>query len=536
MNFRTTVGVGAAGCLAFIVYSALDMIIQALIVLFWILVAGLIVGAGVVLYTYWQRERTKLFRLIDGAFPLQKTERGYFDPNKMISAWAVIDGYGVTEVEPSAGWEIQRQIALEVQRTRHLAAMFPGDAAQEKTGGTIEAPKTSAATTKLLTGPSEKAPVIVREPLALSAPIVVAPVVQRASVTGQQMIDNPQPTRLAIGESVDSGEIVYWDVLSNPFVRVHGVTGGGKTALCRMLVAQAIRHKWEVTILDTRQGKDWGLFRSHANVIDAREPEVALDAIKREVAHYEQRDAVLGQYQAADVQELQRISGASFGRRLFVVEEVQSHHINAEFTGGKEYRKAFWMALHKLTKDARATGIHGLYIDQMPSNWAEGVRYNSEVICFELPDYGGKIAGYVYAHKLDKHHCHFRGNIIKAGFLTDSQIMQAMAIAPAKVASVTNVTESLTGALLARSEPLVTVTGNGNTPSEPQPGKWDDFARLFYVDNPQAGQRALTRAMAKADGGERPADAFLGSLSSDLYHRFSPKGGKYQPEGWVGKQ
>ncbi|MBT9173487.1 MAG: hypothetical protein DDT21_01888 [Syntrophomonadaceae bacterium] len=507
MNFRTTVGVGVAGCLAFIVYSALDMIIQALIVLFWIACVAVIVVAGVVIFTYWQREQTKLYRLIDGAFPLQRFRLLdgtpiLVDPNKMISAaGAVHPTQGWGEFIPNGGWDMQSKLIHEVQRTRHLAAMFPGDAAQEKTHGAIKAPKTSAATTKLLTGPTEKAPVVVKEQLALPAPIVVPPVIQRQPMTGQQMIDNPQPTRLAIGENVDSEEIIYWDVLSNPFVRVHGVTGGGKTALCRMLVAQAIRHEWEVTILDTRQGKDWGLFRSHANVIDAREPEVALDAIKQEVAHYEQRDTVLGQYQAADVQELQRISGASFGRRLFVVEEVQSHHINAEFSGGKEYRKAFWMALHKLTKDARATGIHGLYIDQMPKNWAEGVRYNSEAICFELSDYGGRIAGYVYAHKLSKYHCHFRGAIVKAGFLTDSQIMQALAIAPTQVRRVSADTSQ------------GHATPEADTGQTPDSGQADTTHELTEIQrkvaeyvkvNPDAGVRPMARdlGIGKSYAGE----------------------------------
>lgn len=527
MNFRQMVGAGVAGCLILIVYTALDTIIagvlQAAVILFWVFVASLIVGASVILYTYWQREQTKLRRLIDGAFPLQKTAWGYFDPNKMISAGAVIDGYGVTEVEPSAGWEVQRQIALEVQRTRHLAAMFPGDAAQEKTGGAIDAPKTSAATTRLLTGPGEKA-TAVRESLALPAPIVVPPVIQRQPVTSQQMIADPQPTRLAIGEIEGSGEIAYWDVLSNPFVRVHGITGGGKTALCRMLVAQAIRHGWEVTILDTRQGKDWGLFRSHANVIDAREPEVALAEIKREVARYEQRDTILGKHQAADVLELQRITGKSYGRRLFVVEEVQSHHINAEFSGGKEYRKAFWMALHKLTKDARATGIHGLYIDQMPSNWAEGVRYNSEAICFELPDYGGRIAGYVYAHKLNKYHCHFRGDVIKAGFLTDSQITHTLALAPTKVHRFTGSQDEI-AIQNAGSMPVLDRTGEQNRPVEPEPTDYQARAAVMIAANPETKQVDLCRELG-----------IVKSYANKLWHTYHPNGDLYQSEGWVGKQ
>lgn len=547
MNFRTTVGVGAAGCLAFIVYSALDMIIQALIVLFWIAVAAIIIGAGVVIFSYWQRERTKLFRLVDGAFPLQKTAWGYFDPNKMISAGAVIDQSGGYEVEPSAGWEIQRQIALEVQRTRHLAAMFPGDAAQERTGGAIEAPRTSAATTKLLTGPSEKAsvaPVVVKEQLALPAPVVAAPVVQR--LPAPALIDDQQQTQLVIGRNKND-QLVRWDLELFPFARLHGATQSGKTSLARFLVAQAIKHGYEVLICDRRRGKDWGIFSQHAQLVDARDPEVLTATLAAEVQRYGERDAELGRNGAPNLAALMAQTGKAYARRLIVIEELGTQHMNAK-AAGKELYTRFIGNLRKLTAEAGATGIHGLYIDQIPDAWDKAVRYNaSGAIVFHLPDYGGQVAGYQMAHQLATYECHFNGHIVQAGYMGEDKIRKVIG----GVTSVTNVTEPKDGAFSARSEPLVTVTGTvtpGNTPpihavtpvtpvvEEPQPGKWDDFARLFYVDNPQAGQRALTRAMAKADGGERPAEAFLGSLSSDLYHRFSPKGSKYQPEGWVGKQ
>lgn len=514
MNFRTTVGVGAAGCLAFIVYSALDMIIQALIVLFWILVAGLIVGAGVVLYTYWQRERTKLFRLIDGAFPLQKTERGYFDPNKMISAWAVIDGYGVTEVEPSAGWDIQRQIALEVQRTRHLSAMFPGDAAQEKTGGAIEAPKTSAATTKLLTGPSEKAPVA-REPLALPAPVVVPPVVQR--LPAPALIDDQQQTQLVIGRNKDD-QLVRWDLELFPFARLHGATQSGKTSLARFLVAQAIKHGYEVLICDRRRGKDWGIFSQHAQLVDARDPEVLTATLAAEVQRYGERDAELGRNGAPNLAALMAQTGKAYARRLIVIEELGTQHMNAK-AAGKELYTRFIGNLRKLTAEAGATGIHGLYIDQIPDAWDKAVRYNaSGAIVFHLPDYGGQVAGYQMAHQLATYECHFNGHIVQSGYMGEDKIRKV-------IGGVTRVTRPVEGVLPGVIVPVTAVT----LASEPQPGKWDDFARQFYVDNPKASQRALARSMAAVDPEKRPPEAFLGSLSSDLYHRFSPNGNK-----WVG--
>lgn len=527
MNFRTTLGLGISAVLILIAWQAMAAIIAALTVAatvaFWWVI---IVGTGGVIYVgtmYWLREQDARNRYIDGQAPLREIRlkggrRVLVDINSTVGGIIDIDPVqGVIERTPAAGWDLQQQHNAVVQTTRSLAAIIPGDAAQVRTHGAISAPKLGESVTKLLTKAQP-----VHTPVASTAtlPDPVAPVIVRQPVTPQQMIAGPQSTKLAIGESVDSGEIVFWDVTDTPFVRVHGTTGSGKTALCKMLVAQAVRHGWEVTILDTRKGKDWGTFRNHARLVDARQPAVALEEIRREIARYENRDAILGKYGAADVVELQRITGKSYRRRLLVVEEVQSHHINAEDLG-TEWREQFWRAMGKLTKDARATGIHGLYIDQMPTEWTKGVRYNSESICFRLPDYGGRVAGYLYAHQLAQFHCHFDGKIIKAGHLSEAQILATIGNAtPKKALSGENDTQN---GVLPPAE--VTITPD-NTP---QPGKWDDFARLFYVNNPNAGQRDLTRAMAATDPDKRPPEAFLGKLSSDLYHTYSPKGKMYIP-------
>jgi hypothetical protein len=63
----------------------------------------------------------------------------------------------------------------------------------------------------------------------------------------------------------------------------------------------------------------------------------------------------------------------------------------------------------------------------------------------------------------------------------------------------------------------------------PTLGDWELFAQSFFVQNPDASQRALTRAMAEVDPDKRPPSAFVGGLSSDLFHRYSPKGSNYKP-------
>lgn len=496
MSFRAMLGLGLSVVLGFFVWQAMAAILAALTIVFW---WALGIGTGTILFVgvaYWQREQDSRLRFVDGQAPLQWVKlsggrRVLVDINSTVGGIIDIDPvHGVIERVPSAGWELQQQHNAIVQTTRSLAAIIPGDAAQVRTHGAIAAPKLGEAVTKMLT---KVQPVVPQSVPAIVPPIVVPPVVQRLPVTGQQMIASPQKTRLAIGEIVGTDEIAYWDVLRNPFVRTHGTTGEGKTELAKLFVAQAIKYEWEVTVLDTRQFKDWGIFRNHATVIDARDPTIALAAIQREVARYEQRDNVLGQHQAADIAELQRITGKAYKRRLLVVEEVQSHHINAEFAGGKAYRQAFWMALHKLTKDARATGIHGLYIDQIPSDWAKGVRYNSASICFHLPDYGGRVAGYIDANKLEKYHCHYDGKIIKAGYLTESQILATIGNAPAKrVFSGQNDTQKGT------EQPVRSPERTNEQPKEPELTDIQRQVAEYIVTNPDGGVRPMARALGIA--------------------------------------
>src|SRR3990167_1809769 len=267
------VGAGVAGCLILIVYTALDIIvtgvIQAAVILFWILVAALIIGAGVIIYIYWQREQVRLLRLIDGAFPLQRFKLLdgtpiLIDPNKMISAGGAVhptQGWG--EFIPNGGWDNQRQLALEVHFTRHLAAMFPGDAAQEKTQGAIEAPKISAATTKLLIGPTEKAAVV---PVAVSSQLALpAPTIQPFSAA--DALAKSTGSKWIVGQS-DDGQLATFEPERHFSAGIVGATGTGKTSSVGFLmVLAALRAGWHVVVVNPdgncpppNGGPGWHLF------------------------------------------------------------------------------------------------------------------------------------------------------------------------------------------------------------------------------------------------------------------------------------
>lgn len=511
------------------VYLALDAVLYALKVILWVL-AGLL-GAFLVFggTIYWRRENHRQSRPVDGSFPLREYRipgggRVLVDPNKLVSSAGVFHPqHGWVEMEPTAGWQIQRQIALAVQTTRHLEAMTPGDDAHIKTGG-VHTGRTgiaNAATAKWLEGNYRPQDVrIIGQDPALPAP---APAPARPPIQPQQMIDQTQPTQLVIGQARESGELAQWNLELHPFARLHGATQSGKTSLGRFLVAQAIRNGFEVVIYDRRRGKDWGIFARHAQVIDVRDPSALADALAAEVRRYGDRDAELGRHNAPNLSALAAKTGQAYRRRLIVIEELGTQHMNARAAGQEVYRQ-FIGNLRRLTAEAGATGIHGLYIDQIPDAWDKAVRYNaSGAICFHLPDHGGQVAGYHMAHTLEPYHCHFDGAIIRAGHLSEEKIARV-----------------IEGVRMPDTPPVQEVNTPTNTPANTPAantpgGEWDEMAAAFFSANPNASQRALTRAMSQMDPEGRPPEAFLGGLSSDLYHRYSPRGQNYQPDqhGWI---
>jgi len=472
-------GVGiVAGIVAF-VYLTASAILTAFIIIGQFLAGIILVTLPYVGWMYYRRERSREFRAVDGAFPLQRQKLAgggyiYIDPNKMVSAAGVFHPeHGWTEIEPVAGWETQRAIALAIQHTRSLAAITPGDDAMIRTHGSIMQPKLPASITKMIPTPKPD-----------QLPPVPAPVPSPQNLI--TATNGPQTTRLAIGEDSHSGALVSWDLTTHPFVRIHGATRSGKTNLALLLVAQAIRHGFEVVILDRRRGKDWGIFQTHAQVIDARDSAVLINTLKEEVARYEARDELLGKHGAADLKALAQKTGKSYKRRLIVVEEMGTQTLQLKAQKGDVYEN-FNTNLIKLTTEAGATGIHGLYIDQVPKVWDGTVRYNCAAIIFSLSDYGGRVAGYPLAHKLKKYQCFYDGQIINAGHLTDEQLRRTINLAPAPVRDQTH-THTTGG------EHPVNTENTNTTPNSPAANQ--EAAKKFIKANPKAGVNALARHLA----------------------------------------
>ncbi len=536
MRFSTVLGLGVSAALILIVYHALAIIIAGLTVIFYYALA---VGSLILLYIgvmVWRQKETERLRAVDGQYALQRgrLEDGtpvLVDMNKSISGITILHKHnGPVELPPAAGWQLQGEYVAKIQTTRSLAAITPGDNAMIKTHGAIQQPRLPANITKLLPGfgPDERRP---STPAPLPLPALPAPADAHVPITGQQMIasTNPQPTRLTIGEDIVTNNLVQVDLALYPFLKLHGASGTGKTNLARLLVAQALRRGYEVDIYDTRQFKDWGLFAQHVRLIDSRDPKVLVAGLQEEVQRYKERDAELSRHGVPDLAALTMATGKAYRRRLIVIEEMGTQTLNAR-DEGKDVFVAYIRALRAVTVNARATGIHGIYLDQVPAQWDSTVRYNTTMVCFYLPDHGGKVAGYPAACNLPQYHAYFEGKIIRTTGLTDEQIRQAIdKVPPLTPAPVRAPVRDDTGGRSLLNTPTNTPT-NTNTENTPNtPSEWAIFAEKFFTGNPMASQRALTRAMAAAVNDGRPAEAFLGGLSSELFHRWSPRGTSYQP-------
>lgn len=515
--------VGLALAIPVAVYMALDTILYAVkITVIFIAVVGLLILAYIG-FVRWQNERHQQYRVIDGSFPLQrhKLPTGDWivvDPNKVPGAAYVIGpSVGYREVESSVGAQVQMVIDQAVQQTRSLAAVAVGDHAFVRTKGMIAQPKLPASITKMMPKPPKlDAPTNGLPALDPPAP----PAIVHTPIPTQQMIASPsaQTTELAIGENPDGG-IVNVDLLTFPFLRIHGATRHGKTALALLLVAQALRHGYEVDIYDNRNGKDWGIFSQHANVIDSRDPAVLIDGLTAEMRRYKERDDQLGKHGVADLHDLAAATGQAYPRRLIVIEEMGNQTLNIKNKGKEAYTR-FVNALRKITTEAGATGIHGLYIDQVPTVWDPTVRYNAAMICFYLPDHGGKVAGYPAAFQLEKYHCHFEGQVIRAGHLTDDQIRQTINHVPARQEGTPTGVNTPTN------------TPNTNTPAN-TPDDWvranEEAARQYIAANEEAGVNDLARHLAYLNN--RPDEwRNYQSEASRWWNTYHPNGKLYQSQ------
>ena len=253
--------------------------------LFIVLLVAIAVGGGVGVWVFVRKYQLKSLRQQDGHYPLQRVKLhngdvAIIDPNAMVGPVIVLnrkDG-SAYEHEPAAGWQVQATIRAMVERTRTAPAMFQGDESRSsRWGSEHRGDRITAAAVRLMDSP--------RQQPAMPQPATAPPALPAPPVriwTPEDALNTNTRTKLALGADTATGQIVKWDMLQAPHLRVDGKSqGSGKTNTIQTLAAGAVRTGAHLVVLDRRRFKDWGAFEGCAELVDTRDPRHFAQAIVR---------------------------------------------------------------------------------------------------------------------------------------------------------------------------------------------------------------------------------------------------------------
>lgn len=511
-----------------------DLLTQATVFIGWYLavllgiaLVALAVGAGLAGWLVWRKGRLASLRQRDGAFPIQRVKLRdgavlYYDPNQSVGPATIVHPqYGLIEVAPQAGWDVQLAVRLAVERTRQLQAMYPGDDARMNRHGARSAvPRASAAQFRdqkpaRLPAPPEPVTIDV-DPEPKPAPVRLW-----AAADGLNMGTR---TKLPMGQTAGA-DLVHWNLVESPHIRVHGKSqGAGKTNLIRTVAAGALRVGHHVIVCDRRRFKDWSEFDGKAELIDVRDPRRFAEVAEQLAVIYRERDGELGRHGAPNISRLP----APPQRIVVVVAEFGALCAQADADGVLDD------VLHPLTmvlREAGAAGVHVVIEDQVVDRrWPRGISTNAEPVTGYLPQNYGAAGGYYDAHKLPAYTFHFGGAVftswdmrpVVGGVLAN--VPAARSIVPGVGGGVSS---SVSGAVFPEVFPAVSPEvdppppGVGNSAN-----KWDEFILAYMEKHPELwqqpprGVRDLARAMSRHEQGDESAeDSFVG-IASKTVKRF----------------
>jgi hypothetical protein len=373
-------------------------------------IVAIVVGGGIAAWIIVRKHQIKSLRQQDGHYPLQRVklhngDMAIIDPNAMVGPVIVLnrkDG-SAYEHEPAAGWQVQATIRAMVERTRTAQAMFQGDESRSSEWGSQHrGDRITAAAAKLIDGPRHQP--AMPQPLPTPPPALPAPAAR--IYTPEEAFAANTRTRLAMGAGTVDGEIVQWDMLQAPHLRVHGKSqGSGKTNLIQTLAAGAVRTGARLIVLDRRRFKDWGAFEGRADLVDTRDPRRFAQAVVRLCKLYQERDALLGQHGAPNIAALEQPPQ----RIVVVISEFGALCATAQAEGVLD---EVLYPLSLILREAGAAGVHVLIEDQVvDQRWPRGISANAEPVTGYLPVNYGAAGGYYDAHKLAPYQFHFAGTV-----------------------------------------------------------------------------------------------------------------------------
>lgn len=466
----------------------LDELGRTVRVAFWLFAGVIVALAAIRAWIMLDRHRRAAMRQHDGAYSLQriKLRNGatvLYDPNLSFSPVTVFHPeHGVAQPQ-FASETAQLQFRMEVERTRQLQAMYPGDDARmHRYGYASDIPRT----------PTGGRPALAGGRPALAPPVTV----DSTAVTGGE----PQPvtapwrlqdavyqntrTKLVMGQSPEY-EIVRWDVTTVPHLRVHGMTqNSGKTNLIRCIAANALRSGYHVIVADRRRFKDWQEFKGRAELVDVRDP-AAFGAVAHHLARvYGERDDLLARNGAPNIAALREPPQ----RILLVVAEFGA--LCAEAAIRREL-DGMLHPLGQILREAGATGVHVVIEDQVvDERWPRGISTNAAPVSGVLPQNYGAAGGYHHAHKLPPYTFHFEGSEFRTFDVSAAvpnmlaNVPQMTPILPAFDRSVTQETHPL---------PLVEAQNERRTNERAEPTELQSNVWQWRSEHPDGTQAQMRR-------------------------------------------
>lgn len=470
-----------------------------------LLAVAVLVVIGLLVIAYKRNYHADRNRIIDGNAALREYRvgrvwwnpwsgtRALFDPNLMESSVAYITDQGIVEGPP-----IREPVRIETQRTRHIQAMYPGDAVLASSRAPIMQPK-PASMRSIAAKPAKPS-----APLALPAPEPVT------SVTPPRLalvdaLKQSTADRWIVGQAED-GKLAAFNPRAHAHAAIVGSTGTGKTtSVGYALVLQAIRQQYHTIILDPDGGADWSRFRSHCEW------------------HEADRTTFPGQVEAIHRLFESRADDANV-QPVFVVLEEYGDLIRQLRVTSKADADGVDVMLDTLLRRGRKRGVHLCFIDQYPEHWSQQVIGGTKFrAVFQLgPNQGAKLEEYKAAQLPD----------VGTFLVREQRYLSWDAAASASTAlsyvPVGNVPRIIDGAPV-RSFGAAGEGGStsGSEPTEPPPNR--------TTEPEETDAQRCAKAMIDADPATRQVD-LVNALeiskvyASELWHRYHPAGKNYQAD------
>lgn len=527
--------------------------------LWWMLRIGtavLLALTGLAAWIFVSKRRERINRQQDGQYPLRQYRLGnswqerlfggvklLVDPNNMVGSAAVIHPvHGYVELEPAAGWDRQVAVRNQVQVTRHLEAMNPGDSVLEKIGGMMPGQRSrmDASTGKLLAGYWDRSPRVGGgEPrqieAAVEAPEESAPPVKPLALL--DALNKSTPRQWLLGQS-DGGKIAQFDLDTHHNIGVIGVPGTGKShGTGYQLLLLAIRHGFHAIVLDGKGGIDFGMFDGAAEWHET-DPDLLADQIAVLADEHERRGRMLAQHGASNMWEL---NGHAPPRLFVLMEEYGALQDDMRMSNPRQAERTNYL-VNKLMRKGRATGIHFGLLDQDTEFWSSPVRGAAKCkVIYQVDESeAGRLGEYHAARLPERGAFMLRGGSDQyAAWHVEPHAKRLLASLPAlrgprlleaRRVEVDDYASGDVGPLAGGWEAAEDApAARGRQPPGADRGKWDTLIENWFFEHPEAlepgparGITDIARRMARADGDSKPVENYKG-VASELFHAYRDK-------------